>query len=134
MPELTIFYDSECPLCVYEMQHLQGRDQHRRLAFEDIHQADFSTRFAHINPASAMAQLHGERRDGRLLLGLDVTACAWALVGVSGFKLLRWPLIRPLADFAYRLFARHRYRISRWLTGRARCNRCQITHQPHKGA
>jgi len=33
---------------------------------------------------------------------------------------LRWPLIRHVADYAYSLFARHRYSISYWLTGQKR--------------
>ncbi|MDN3639385.1 DUF393 domain-containing protein [Simiduia curdlanivorans] len=123
MSALTIFYDSRCPLCVKEMLSLQRRNS-GQLGFEDIFQPDFSVRFPHINPERANAVLHGQTRDGELLLGLDVTAHAWALVGNPLFKVLRRPLIKPIADLAYEFFARHRYRISYLLTGQARCKAC----------
>lgn len=117
---LTIFYDSLCPLCVKEMRALKVRDRQQQLRMEDIWQADFSERFPAIDPAEANRVLHAVDEHGELLLGLDVTARAWTLVGVRRFNWLRWPLIRPLADFCYRRFANNRYGVSRLLTGRAR--------------
>lgn len=126
-PHLTLFFDSYCPLCVKEMHLLKAKDEHQRLAFEDIHQPEFSLRFPHVDPASANAVLHGQLANGQMIYGLDVTAHAWALVGNRLFQLLRLPLIRPVADIAYRLFARHRYRISFWVTGQARCENCNLS-------
>ncbi len=125
MSKLTIFYDSLCPLCVREMRCLQQRGQ-GVLDFEDIHQEGFTARFPNIDVAEANKILHAQTPDGTLLLGLDVTAKAWALVGNPLFKVLRWPLIKPVADATYRVFAKHRYRISYWLTGQARCDTCAI--------
>ncbi|MEK9766399.1 MAG: DCC1-like thiol-disulfide oxidoreductase family protein, partial [Thalassolituus sp.] len=69
--------------------------------------------------------LHADTASGELLLGLDVTYRAWALVG-KGFWIapLRWPVIRWFADKAYLWFARNRYKVSGWLTGQERCNTC----------
>jgi predicted DCC family thiol-disulfide oxidoreductase YuxK len=128
MVKLTIFYDSRCPLCVKEMRALQARDKDRLIALEDIWQADFVERFPTIDPTDAKRVLHAVDERQRVLTGLDVTAAAWALVGVQYYRCLRWPLIRPIADRAYRFFARHRYTISRLLTGQARLcedNSCQ---------
>lgn len=128
-PALIIFYDSRCPLCMQEMIALSQRNSENRLDFEDIHREDFNQRFPHIDPEQANAVLHAQRADGSLLLGLDVTAEAWALTGNHWFRLLRLPGIKPIADRFYRLFARHRYRLSRWLTGKSRCDACSQINQ-----
>lgn len=125
---LTVFYDGHCPLCVVEMRQLRRLDVDGKLCLEDIHAADFSARYPDIDPTAADAILHGRYADGMLIFGLDVTHQAWACVGRKPWlAVLRWPLVRPLADRAYLLFARHRYRISWWLTGRRRCVSCALT-------
>ena len=112
---LRIYFDGHCPLCAREMNQLRQLDSAKKLDLQDIHAGDFSQRFPHINPLEADRILHGETADGRLLLGLDVTCMAWQLVGRGHwFMWMRWPLIKPVADRAYLLFARHRHRISRW--------------------
>ena len=122
MTSLTLFYDGRCPLCVAEMRRLAELDTGARLAFEDINDADFSVRHPHIDIVAANQVLHGQTNTGEMLYGLDVSCQAWKAVGRHRWMaILRWPLIRGLADAGYRLFARHRYRISRYLTGRPRC-------------
>lgn len=111
---LTLFYDSKCPLCAVEIQHMMRRDTHRVIRFEDIHAEDFSVRFPWLPPERAMQLLHGQRADGEVILGLDVTVLAWSLVGKQHWVAwLRWPGIRILADWGYRLFARYREPITR---------------------
>ncbi len=127
MNELTIYYDGMCPLCAIEMRQLRAKDTAKAIGFLDINAEDFSTTHPHIDPVAASNVLHAEAADGQLLLGLDVTARAWQLVGHHRWvAMLRWPVIKPIADIFYRLFAKHRYRISALLTGKARCESCQI--------
>ncbi|MFO6424042.1 DUF393 domain-containing protein, partial [Motilimonas sp. KMU-193] len=46
---------------------------------------------------------------------------AWSIVGCGKLVgLLRKPLVRPVADKAYLIFAKHRYNISLLLTGKRR--------------
>lgn len=112
---LRIFFDGRCPLCAREMNQLKRLDSGNRLDLQDIHATDFRQRFPHIDPLAADRILHGETSEGQLLLGLDVTCRAWQLVGRGRwFMWMRWPLIKPVADQSYLLFARHRHRISRW--------------------
>lgn len=128
MTRLTLFYDGRCPLCVAEMARLASLDNTRALVFEDINAEDFTDRYHSIDPAKANQVLHGWDENQSLLLGLDVSCRAWKLVGKHRWMAaLRWPLIRPIADLGYRLFARHRYFFSRLLTGQPRCDdRCAI--------
>jgi predicted DCC family thiol-disulfide oxidoreductase YuxK len=124
---LTIFYDGGCPLCMAEMRQLQASDRDGKLVFVNLHDVDFSERYPHIDPVRADRLLHGQLESGELLHGLDVTCLAWSLVGKHKWlSVLRWPILRPLSDLAYRLFARYRHGISRLLTGRPRCTSCTL--------
>ena len=120
--QLTIFYDSQCPLCLAEMKKLQAYDDQGRLQFEDLNIDGFDERYPHIDRVKANRILHAQWDNGEVLLGLDVTHRAWSLVGQHKWlAILRWPVIRYLADGMYLLFARYRYGISYVLTGQSRC-------------
>lgn len=125
-PELTIFIDGGCHLCVMEMNHLRKKDVLNRINIVDILIDDFAEQYPHINTELAMAVLQGQLADGSRLSGLDVTHKAWSLVGQgwrTGF--LRWPFIRPVADRFYYFFANNRNFISKVLTGKSRVIDCQ---------
>ncbi|MEC7644037.1 MULTISPECIES: DUF393 domain-containing protein [Idiomarina] len=125
--KVLIFYDGGCPLCVKEMRHLKRLDTNNKLAFENINVKDFSARYPDIDPDAANQFLHGINADGNAIYGLDVTHAAWQAVGKGAYIApLRWPVIRWFADRAYLLFAKHRNRISRWVTGQARCEQCNL--------
>ncbi|MDE0841605.1 MAG: DUF393 domain-containing protein [Porticoccaceae bacterium] len=126
MAELTIFFDGSCPLCATEMTHLRRCDLTGAIAFEDIYADDFSHRFPDIDRQNADRILHGQLASGELVFGLDVTYRAWSLVGKRHWvAVLRWPLVRPVADAVYLFFARHRQRISRLLMGSKRSASCE---------
>lgn len=125
--ELTLFYDSQCPLCVAEMKQLSGFDHARRINIVDIQSPSLIIDYPMIDVDDATDILHGLLPDGRVITGLDVTCRAWQLVGRHRWlKLLRLPVMRQLSDLVYLLFARYRYSISWLLTGRARCEACRI--------
>ncbi|MEJ2142943.1 MAG: DUF393 domain-containing protein [Gammaproteobacteria bacterium] len=125
--QLTIFYDSRCPLCLAEMQHLAKHDKDNRLRLIDLHACDLSRLYPHINKQQAMQHLHGQLDSGELLYGLDVTCKAWSLVGkYRWLKILRWPLFKPVADLGYQFFARYRENITFIFTGKNRCKQCAI--------
>ena len=127
MTDLTIFYDGGCPLCAAEMRHLYSLDRASKISYEDIYAADFSARFPQIDQQAADRLLHGQLADGQLIYGLDVTYQAWVLVGKRKWvAILRWPIIKPIADLTYLFFAKHRSRISKLLTGQSRCDACSI--------
>jgi len=124
---LTLFYDGQCPLCLAEMRQLKAFNSHGHLEFVDVNSDDFSQVYPHIDKIQASRILHGQLDSGELLLGLDVTYRAWSLVGKHRWlAILRWPILKWVADMFYRIFARYRYQISYWLTGQARCNSCRL--------
>ena len=127
MVALRVYYDGLCPLCTREINHIKRLDKQGSLEMQDINASDFEQRFPHIDPIKADRILHGELPDGRIILGLDVTCMAWALVGKGHwFAFMRWPLVKPIADRAYLFFARHRHRVSGWFGRPLACDdRCQ---------
>jgi predicted DCC family thiol-disulfide oxidoreductase YuxK len=113
VPKLTLYYDGQCPLCVAEIEFLQGRSTKDQLAFVDVTQAGFEGSDHHISCEAAMAQIHGRTADGQLLVGVPVFAAAYKL---ARLPVLAWLLSRrwlmPLLQPAYVLFAKHRQAIS----------------------
>lgn len=127
MTQLTIYFDSQCPLCMTEMLQLKAADKSGRIVFADLHADGFGQRYPHIDPQRAYNRLHVETASGELLTGLDANCAVWQAVGKNHWlKILRWPVIRWFADMAYRFFARHRETISRLMTGKARCDVCSV--------
>ncbi len=124
---LTLFYDGFCPLCVAEMKSLAKKDKQHRMKLVDVHEEGALDDYPQINKAAALIRLHAIDEHNQVLVGLDVTHKAWQLVG-RGWLIapLRWPLVRIGADWLYLLFAKHRYRISALLTGKSRCERCEL--------
>ncbi|MCL1059407.1 DUF393 domain-containing protein [Shewanella gelidimarina] len=120
--KLRIFYDSLCPLCDAEMQHIKARDIDDNIELQDLNQSDFASKYPEIDFTVANRILHAQRPDGSIITGLDVTYEAWAVVGKERWvSLLRCSLVKPFADKGYLFFAKHRYRISYLLTGKKRC-------------
>ena len=130
MVELTIFYDGGCPLCLAEMKHLMKLDRNNKIELVDINQENFQAIYPDINREQADRILHGQLATGKILLGLDVTHKAWSLVGKGNWTaIIRWPVVRHMADFVYLQFARHRHFLSRIITGKERCESCSIERE-----
>jgi predicted DCC family thiol-disulfide oxidoreductase YuxK len=113
VPELTLFYDGQCPLCVAEIEFLQSRSTKDQLAFVDVTQTGFEAAGHQISCEAAMAQIHGRTADGQVLVGVPVFATAYRL---AKLPFLAWLLSRrwlmPVLQPAYVLFAKHRQAIS----------------------
>jgi predicted DCC family thiol-disulfide oxidoreductase YuxK len=113
-PELTLYYDGQCPLCVAEIDFLQSRNTQGQLAFVDVTQTGFEAAGHNISCEAAMAQIHGRTADGQVLVGVPVFASAYRL---AKLPVLAWLLSRkwlmPVLQPAYVLFAKHRQAISK---------------------
>lgn len=126
MSELIVFYDSQCPLCRAELDHLKKFDRDRLISLEDLHAPNFADRFPFIDVVKANRVLHGQLANGEMIYGLDVTVKAWGLVNkYRWLKVLRWPLMRTVSDLFYKIFARYRNQISALLLQQKQCDRCK---------
>lgn len=110
---LTLLYDAQCPVCSLEMDHLRERCTDGRLRFVDISQPGFDAARYGATLAAMDAEIHGVRPDGSLLKGVEVLRLAYAAAGLGWvMRPTGWAPLRPAFDAGYRLFARHRRRIS----------------------
>ena len=110
--DLKVLYDHACPMCRREVAWLNKRDEAGRIFFEDISAPDFDAGRYGVEQAAVEGAIHGVLPDGTLVTGVEVFRRMYTAVGL-GWLLAptRWPLLRPLADAAYRAFARRRVRL-----------------------
>lgn len=122
-----ILIDGDCPLCRREGDFLRRLDRGRgRLIIDDITSPDFEPGRYGLTMDEVMGSIHGVTWDGRVLEGMEVFRQAYAAVGL-GWVLAPtgWPLIRPAADAAYKVFARNRLRITN-RGGACESGRCRV--------
>lgn len=119
-PALTLYYDGNCPLCKAEMIYLSARDTAGRLGFKDVRQTQALDSLSGVSCESALANIHAVTPDGQRLIGVQAFQVAYALVGL---KRLSWFLsiraLQPAFRLGYRLFATHRYALSKVFGGLA---------------
>jgi predicted DCC family thiol-disulfide oxidoreductase YuxK len=120
IPELTVLFDGGCPLCVREVTFLRERDRRRnpgrvQLAFVDIDAPDYDpAAHQNISYREAMGRIHGIDARGTVLRDVAVFRRAYALIGLGWlYAPTDWPLLGPLADGLYGLWARWRLPITR---------------------
>lgn len=119
--KFKILFDGECPYCRFEIRWLQRWNRKGSLAFEDISSDSFDPARYGLTDDDLMAVLHGVFPDGRVLRGPEVFRQAYRAVGIGWILApTGWPLLRPVCDRLYSLFARHRVSSGR-LFGR-RCD------------
>lgn len=126
MADLTILYDGGCPLCRREVTFLQHRDKKRHgdrpsLAFVDVDIPNYNAQLHQdITYRDAMGRIHGIEANGEVLRDLAVFRRAYELIGLGWlYAPTRWPIVGPMAEAAYGLWARFRLQ----LTGRPNLDR-----------
>lgn len=125
-----ILIDGGCALCAREATLLEKLDRERgRLVMENIADPDFDPSRYGKTYEQVMAHIHGVLPDGTVIEGMEVFRRAYAAVG-WGWLLAptALPVLRPVFDALYRLFARIRLK----LPGNRK--RCEINPQQHPGA
>ncbi len=121
--QFEVFYDGDCPLCQREINWLRRRDRQRRIVFTDIADPGFDPESVGKSFQTLMDQIHGRTPDGRWITGVEVFRHLYHAAGFGKFvAVTRLPVIRHMLDTGYRVFARHRLR----LTGRCRSGVCGV--------
>ena len=121
--EFTLLYDGLCPICRREVAWLFVRNKFGRLGFQDINDTDFDPALYGKTLDELMAEIHGVYPDGRIIKGMSVFRATYSAVGL-GWLLAPtgWPLLKPLFDLLYRLFAKYRLRLARLVISDMSCN------------
>jgi predicted DCC family thiol-disulfide oxidoreductase YuxK len=104
----SLFYDGSCGMCAKEIYFLE-RWKDEGLALVDIHSDPRRQLAEQFSDNELLSVLHLQSSNGRWLTGLDATVRAWQHTPLGWvFKPLRWPLIKPIADWAYDKWAHKR--------------------------
>ena len=102
----TLYFDGSCPLCRREMTHLAALKSDE-LVLQDIH--ELRDNAALPDKASMLQSLH-LRKNGDWVTGIDANIAAWQYTRIGFFwRWLSWPVIKPVAAWAYTVWATHRY-------------------------
>jgi len=107
---LTVLYDGYCSACRAGVQRLRALDPDaRRVTLVDFRADETLAARHNLHPADVRREMHAITDTETVLTGMDAVRAT--LTAVNRGWALSWtklPLIRQLADAAYRLFARHR--------------------------
>ncbi|HSH88782.1 MAG TPA: DUF393 domain-containing protein [Ramlibacter sp.] len=110
---LTLLFDGACPICRLEMDRLAQFDKLRRLVFVDIAAPGFDATPYGATLDAMQRLIHAMRPDRTLVVGVEVFRLAYGAVGWGlVFAPASLPGLNFLAERAYALFARNRYRVS----------------------
>jgi predicted DCC family thiol-disulfide oxidoreductase YuxK len=113
---LTLFHDGDCPICRFDVAHLQARNHEGLLRFIDIASDGFDPGVHGKTMSAFRAEIHAQRPDGSFVTGMEVFRLAYRAVGLGRIVApTSWAPLRKPADALYRLFARHRPLLSRLL-------------------
>jgi len=125
--QFKVLYDSECPFCRLEARWLGTLNRSGRLALEDIAALDFDPAQYGRTLPELMGTIHGAFPDGRMTQGLETFRQAYRVLGLGWvFAPTGWPVLRPVFDGLYRLFARYRVRMGSMFGRRCVGDRCVV--------
>lgn len=111
---LTLLIDGECPLCKREVAWLDRRDKHDRLRFVDIASVDFDPALYSKTLDELMGSIHAVTAGGETVTGVEVFRRAYRAIGLGWLVApTAWPILRPIFDALYRVFAKIRPRLQR---------------------
>lgn len=112
---LTMFYDSECPICRTEAYHLHEKspDNVTIVAVDD---ALDTLQQAGISRTDAMTYLCVQDESGKIYTHMDAVRLLYTTTGASFAWVLHLPVIKQASDMVYPIFARNRYYFPDWFT------------------
>lgn len=113
---IDLLYDSECPICMMEVNFLQKRDIHGRIRFTDLSSPDYEpSAHGNVTFKQGMRKLRAVLPDQTVITGVEVFRKVYDAIGLGWmFAVTNLPVIGGLADKIYDVWAENRLR----LTGR----------------
>ncbi len=85
-PIVTVWYDSDCPLCVREIALMRRLDRRGAIRFVDIQRGQDCP----LDAETLLARFHAQEGEGPLLSGAAAFAAMWRAI----------PVLRPLGLMA----------------------------------
>jgi predicted DCC family thiol-disulfide oxidoreductase YuxK len=110
---MIVLFDGDCRFCTRTAHDIQRRFGRDRIALRNFQEPGALDAYPGVAFDAAMKKLHVVAPGGRVFAGAEALARL-----VAGVRLVGWlayvyyvPGIRQLADLAYALVAKHRYRL-----------------------
>ena len=114
--DLNLIIDGKCGICQWEKDNLRSLGADGKITFTDL-EDDYDAAAARnggVTYADGMAKITAVTRDGSILQGMEVFAACYERVGLGWiFAALEWPVVGPLIETAYNIFATVRTDITR---------------------
>ena len=110
-PNLTVWYNTRCPVCDAGIRHQKRRlieaVKAGRMEFRDINRAPDALASHGVSLEDIRRRLHATDAEGRLLVGADVAVAVWRVTPGEGWlaSLLGNPVMLPVTRFVYDRFA-----------------------------
>ena len=112
--EIEAFFDDRCHLCHAEVAMLRRWDRNSRINFIDISAPDFQPAQYGKTLDELMRQMHARLPDGQWIIGVEVFRRLYKIVGLGlPVAISRWPVISPLLNLGYWMFAKVRLKLPR---------------------
>ena len=111
MADLTVWYNTRCPVCDAGIRHQKKRlveaVKAGRIAFMDINLEPDALATHGASIEDIRRRLHATDAEGRLLVGADVAIAVWRATPGEGWlaSLLGNPVMLPVTRFVYDRFA-----------------------------
>ncbi|MCK5811174.1 MAG: DUF393 domain-containing protein [Cocleimonas sp.] len=114
--KVTCYHDGECPLCQFEIKQMKKVDRQTIIEWIDITKDTAALSKAGINYQQAMDRIHVIDARHTMQTGVRGFLAIWEHLPYYRrvVPFIRLPIIFPIIELSYRIFAQHRLA----LTGR----------------
>ena len=83
--EVTVWYDSQCPLCLREIGLMRSMDKRGAIDFVDVYRGDCP-----LDLETMLARFHAQEQGGPVVSGAEAFAAMWRAI----------PILRPVGLLA----------------------------------
>lgn len=112
---------------------MQRMNHHNRLGLVDIATPGFDPSEYNRTLDDLMGTIHGVRADGTIVTGMQTFREAYSALGWGWlWAPTGWPILKPICDFGYRIFARYRVSWGRFFGRSCETGTCRIPSSENK--
>ena len=112
--KIDLLFDSECPICMMEVEFLKKRDIENRIRFTDLQSPDYNPAdHGNVSFEKGMRKIRAVLPGGSVITGVEVFRQTYKAIGLGWiFDLTSLPLVGKAADAIYDFWAENRLRIT----------------------
>lgn len=112
---IYVYYDDKCPICQSEIEHFYQKFPDRISPLPISTAMDELTK-AGINEIDALTYLHAKDETGKIHQGMEAVRLLYRTCESKLAVAFDLPMVYQMSNLIYPLFARHRYKIPKWIS------------------